>query len=199
MGTALRRNTMKLRILLALLGKPDGSLTRYGIAKLVGCTPSWVVQLIHQFEQKGLVSGTKVKTVDGLIDSYLEIAPKLAYREYYVKDPLAFLKASKLDYALTTYGAENLVSSHLFPTRYDAYIHRKDFEKWRERIIKGGLLGKGNLRLYFPVDELVIEEGTLVKGIRVVSVAQLLIDLKREGGVCGEAYEMLRDEHVRRH
>src|SRR3989338_1403968 len=65
MGTALRRNTMKLRILLALLGKPDGSLTRYGIAKLVGCTPSWVVQLIHQFEQKGLVSGTKVKTVDG--------------------------------------------------------------------------------------------------------------------------------------
>ncbi len=193
------RNTYKLRIIRALLDRPDGSLTRYRLAKRAGCTASWAVQLIQQLEEEGLLKGTRVKKFDELVGLHIRISAKQSYREYYVKDPLAFLQKSTLPYALTTYAAENLVSGHLFPTRHDMYIRRKDFEKWKERIIKDGLLGKGNLRLCFPEDERVIEEGTTVRGIRVVSLAQLLIDLKREGGVCAEAYEMLRDEHVRRH
>lgn len=190
---------MKLRILRALLEKPGGSLTKYRIAKMVGCTPSWVIQLTKQLENKGLVKGTKVLKVDELVNYYLEIAPKLIYKEFHVTQPVEFLKKSNLKYALTTYRAENLVTHHLFPSRCDAYIKEEDFEQWKDKIIKKGLLGKGNLRLIFASDQKLFEERQNIRGTQVVSIPQLLIDLKREGGVCGEAYEMLRDEHVRRH
>jgi len=188
-----------MRIIKVLLDKPDGSLTKYRLAKIAGCTHPLVMQLIKKLEEKKLVRSTRVLQFDKLVDYYLEIAPKQSYAEYYVKDPINFLKKSKLDYALTTYGAENLLSHHLFPTRYDIYVKKEDFEAWKRLIMKNGLLGKGNLRLIFTDDEKIFSDVQKIKGIKLVSLAQLLIDLKREKGVCIEAYTILVKRNVQKH
>src|SRR3989338_1321303 len=141
------RNVKNLRIMRALLSKPDGSLTKYRIAKQAESSTPWVIEFLRKLESKKLVRKTKVLNFDKLIDHYIEIMPKIKYFEFFVQEPLKLLKNSKLDYALTTYGAENFTSRHLFLSRYDVYIREDDIDKWKSLIMKGGLLGKGNLRL----------------------------------------------------
>ena len=111
---------------------------------------------------------------------------------------MKLIEATKLDYALTTYGAENFTSRHLFLSRYDLYIKEEDFDKWKSLIIKNGLLGKGNLRLIIAKDNEIFKEVQIVKGIKLISMQQLLIDLKKEGGVCLEAYKILVKKNVQR-
>ena len=57
-------------------------------------------------------------------------------------------------------------------------------------------MGKGNLRLIAAKDEKIIKEANLINGVSIVSIPQLLIDLKREGGVCMEAYNILVKRYV---
>ena len=133
---------------------------------------------------------------DKLVDLYIEIMPKMKYFDFFVQDPVKFLKQSRLDYALTTYGAENFTSHHLFPSRYDVYIKEEDFDKWKNIILENGLFGKGNLRLMIAKDYEIFKEAKEIKRVRIVSVPQLLIDLKREGGVCMEAYNLLVKRNV---
>ena len=65
--------------------------------------------------------------------------PKLKYFDFFVQDPIKFLKQSKLSYTLTTYGAENYIGHHLFPSRYDIYIKEEDIDGWKTMIFKKGL------------------------------------------------------------
>jgi hypothetical protein len=103
-----------------------------------------------------------------------------------------------MDYALTTYFAENYFSKILFPSRADIYINKEDYQKWIEIIIQNkGLVGKGNLRLLIGEDELVFEETTWIDGLRIVSKTQLILDLFREGGVCYQAFEIMVRDYVR--
>ena len=51
-------------------------------------------------------------------------------------------------------------------------------------------MGKGNLRLLMD-DEHVFYGSFEQKGLKVVSLPQLIVDLFDEGGVCVEAAEML--------
>lgn len=190
------RNIKNLRIMRLLLGNPEGSLTKYKIAKLAGCSKPWVIEFLRKLEGKKIVRKTKVLDFDKLIDYCIEIMPKMKYFEFFVQEPLKLLKESKLDYALTTYGAENFTSRQLFLSRYDVYIKEEDIDKWKSLIIKGGLLGKGNLRLILANDHAIFKEAKEIKGIKIVSMPQLLIDLKREGGVCMEAYNILVKRNV---
>ncbi len=190
------RNIKNLRIIRILLSNPDGSLTKYGIAKLADCAKSWVIEFLRKLEMQKLVKNTKVLDFDKLVDLYIEIMPKMKYFEFFVQDSVKFLKQSKLDYALTTYGAENFTSHHLFSSRYDIYIKEEDFDKWKTFILEKGLLGKGNLRLIIAKDNAIFKEAKEIKGIRIVPMPQLLIDLKREGGVCMEAYNILVKRNV---
>jgi hypothetical protein len=118
--------------------------------------------------------------------------PKLKYFDFYVENPIELLKKIKMKYALTTYAAENYFTRQLFLSRYDAYIDEKDIGEWKSIIMKNGLLGKGNFRLIVSYDEKIFEESKKIKEIIVVSKELLLIDLKREGGVCMESYFMLK-------
>ena len=192
------RNIKNLRIIRILLSKPDGNLTKYRIAKQAESSTSWVIEFLRKLEGLKLVRKTKVLDFDKLIGYYIEIMPKMKYFEFFVQEPLKLLKESKLDYALTTYGAENFTSRHLFLSRYDVYIKEEHIDKWRSMIIKRGLLGKGNLRLILVNDHMVFKEAKEIKGIRIVSMPQLLIDLKKEGGVCMEAYNILVKRNVQR-
>ena len=185
------RNVKNLRMMRALLSAPDGRLTKYRVAKLAECSIPWVIEFLRKLERQKLAKGTRVLDADRLMDLYTGIMPKTRHFDFFVQEPLKFLKQSKLDYALTTYAAENLVSRHLFPSRYDAYVKASDLDKWKAMILEKGLIGKGNLRLLVANDEFVLKEAKEVKGINIVSMPQLLIDLKAEGGVCMEAYNIL--------
>jgi hypothetical protein len=184
------------RIILELLHRPDGSLTKYRIAKETETNISWVITFLRRLENKKYIKGTKVIKVGKLIDEYLSIAPKPKSLDFFVKKPLEYLKKTKRAYALTTYAAENFTSYHLFISRIDAYIREEEIDKWKEELFRDGLIGKGNLRLLISKDEYIFKFVEKRKNLLIVSVPLLMIDLKREGGVCLEAYEYLVNKYV---
>ena len=115
-----------------LLVEPDGSLTKYRLAKKAQCSFPWTHEFLLKLKKLNLAEGTKITNYHGLIDYWLQIKTKTEKKEYMHKDPLSLLKNTKLRYALTTYQAENLVQRYLFPSRTDLYIERKDAEEWHQ-------------------------------------------------------------------
>jgi hypothetical protein len=140
-----------------------------------------------------MIRGTKVIDYTKLIYYWKECKVIPAKREYMVRNPLEILHKTKLAYALTTYQAENLVQNYLFPSRVDFYIKPKDKEKWHRLLSKEGLVGKGNTRILI-LDEHVFYDSFKTKGLNVVSLPQLIVDLLAEGGVCVEAAEKLLEK-----
>lgn len=174
------RNSKKERIIRILLSKQ--LLTKYRIAKKAECTPSWVYMFLKQIKNKNLYN------------LWLKIKKKSKYREYLIKEPLEILKKTKLDYALTTYFAETIIQSYLFPLRYDIYIKEEDLNKWHKLLTDNGFYGKGNFRILIYDDFKFLEKQTInFKNIKlkVVTEPQLIVDLMQENGPAKEAAEML--------
>ena len=145
---------------------------------------------LRELENKKLVKGTKVLDPTGLIKYWLTIHKKpKRYREYMIKEPLKLLN-TRLDYAITTYYAENLVQRHLFPSRMDIYAKERDITKWHSLFMKKGLYGKGNVRL-IVTDEHIMYGRRNIKKKFVVTLPQLIVDLYTEGGPAAEAADML--------
>jgi len=184
-----RDNTKSKRIILTLLH--NKGLTKYKVAKETESNISWVIEFLRKLEKMKLAKGTKVINVNKLIDYYLSLEKKQKHFDFHINNPLSYLKKNKKPYLITTYSAENLVSHHLFPFRTDVYIQEEDVEEWKEELFKKGLIGKGNLRLIPAKDNFVFRFMQKIKGHAVVSTFLLMIDLKREGGVCMQAYEYL--------
>ena len=184
------RGAKKERILRVLLKKPDGSLSIYRIAKEAECTHVWVIDFLRTLERKNLVEKTKVKDIQGLFYYWKEINTYPQYREYNIQNPIELLKETKLKYALTTYYAENYTQKYLFPSRVDIYIQKQEFNEWHKQLTKKGLVGKGNMRLLVE-DDHVFYSNIKKKGVRIVSIPQLILDLLREEGVAIEAAHML--------
>ena len=184
------RGLKRERILRVLLTEPK-PLSKNKLSKRAQCTRQWVILFLRELEKKKLVKETKVVNPAGLIKHWLTIHKKpKKYQEYMIKEPLRFIKKTKLDYALTTYQAENLVQHHLFPSRIDMYIKETDVQAWHSLFLQEGLYGKGNVRI------IVTEEHTFygrrkLNSLCVVSLSQLIIDLFTEGGPAAEAAEML--------
>ena len=188
------RGVKRERVLRVLLNEPDGSLTKYRIAKLSGCSREWVIELLRKLEAQGLVEKTKVPHPDKLIEYWSQVRLEPEHQDYMIRDPLEFLRKTELKYALTTYQAENLVQHHLFPSRTDIYILEEDQAEWHSLIIaEGGLVGKGNLQLLLA-DEHVFHKASKLQGLTVVSLPQLVVDLLREGGPCVEAAQLLLEK-----
>ena len=186
------RGKKRERILRILL--QGRALTKYRIAKLAQCSYPWVDEFLKFLEQRQWVKRTEVIDKKKLFAYWQSVHKSPSYTEYMVQQPLKLLKKAKLRYALTTYQADNLVEHFLFPSRTDIYIHKEDKEKWHQLLIKQGLYGKGNLRILID-DEHVFDAAVQTSGYTVVSLPQLILDLQREGSVCGEAAERLLD-HV---
>lgn len=178
------------RIIRVILNDPDGSLTKYRVAKSSRTSTSWTIEYLRSLEDLGLIERTEVKDYEGLIDEWLKISKKPKYFDFFINDPKDFLNDIQMDYALTTYFADTFTNSILFPSRADVYIKRGDFQKWKDILLEKGLMGKGNFRLLLD-DEHVFYNKFKARGFWIVSEPQLMLDLKREGGVCLQSYEKM--------
>jgi hypothetical protein len=184
------RGKVRDRILRVLANAPSGDMSKYEIAKQADATYPWVREFFIKLEEMGLVKGTRVLDYPALLHYWQSVHVKRKTREYMVKEPLKFLKDNKLPYALTTYQAENLIQSYLFPSRVDVYIIEDDWKQWHDMISKKGLVGRGNMRLLLA-DEHVFYRSFEKDDLKIVSTPQLIVDLMIEGGVCVEAAELL--------
>lgn len=184
------RGDKKERILRVLLSE-DRCLSKNELSKRTGCTRQWVILFLRELEKKNLIKGTEATSRRNLFDYWLKLPrKKRKYKEYMIKEPLKLFKKIGLDYALTTYQAENIVQHHLFPSRIDVYITENDMDKWHALLMKKGLYGKGNMRI-ISADNHIMYKRRKLNGLFVVSMPQLIIDLFDEGGPCEEAAEML--------
>jgi predicted transcriptional regulator len=188
-----KRGRIRERVIRILLNEPQGTLTMYRISKEAKCSFSWVHEFLRKLETKGFVNKTKVKDYTGLMKYWLEVKTKADKKEYMHRDPINLLKKAGLQYALTTYQAENLVQHYLFPSRIDLYIRGEDAEQWHDLITKEGLVGKGNLRLLIA-DDHVFFGSFKRRGLNIVSLPQLIVDLFEEGSVCVAAAEKLLEK-----
>lgn len=185
------------RIIRVLMNEPGGTLTKYRISKQSGCSIAWTMEYLKNLERIGLVRRTKVLSVRAMYDHWASISEVPARYDFFVQSPRKFLEETGLEYAVTTYQGENLLNNYLFVSRVDAYVRSDDIQKWKSQIFGNGLAGKGNLRL-MVADEHVFYKKQKVKGTWLASLPQVLLDLRREGGVCLEAYEMMVKKHVRK-
>ncbi len=187
------RGDKRERILRVLLnGSPS---SKNELSKQAECSRQWIILFMKELEKKKLVKGIKPISRKKLFEHWISLSKKpKKIRGYMVKEPLQLLKKSKLDYALTTYQAENLVQHYLFPSRTDIYIKEADLSKWHKLITKNGLYGNGNFRIIIA-DEHIMYKKRKINGISIVSIPQLIVDLAKEGGPCSEAAEMLMKGH----
>ncbi|MBI2598420.1 MAG: hypothetical protein HYW50_04445 [Candidatus Diapherotrites archaeon] len=191
------RGKARESILRVLLNNPNEGLSKYRVAKLAGCSFPWALEVLNELQKKKLVKNTKVLNYKKLIEYWRKIHKKPTFWQYSVRDPFELLKKTSLDYALTTYAAENLVQKYLFLHRVDVYINENDFKKWHKLLTKEGLVGGGNLRLIKETDK-VFYKSFEVKGLKVVSLPQLIVDLFVEGAMCVEAMLLKEwEKHVR--
>ncbi len=192
-----KRGLIRERILRVLLNNPSGNLTKYRVAKVADGSYSWVHDFLKGLEKKGLIKKTRVVNYKKLIFLWKEFQVVPEKRDYMIRDPIQILRSAKLKYALTTYGAENLILQYLFPSRIDFYIDPKDKEEWHSILVEEGLVGKGNTRMLIG-DAHVFYNSSEKDGLKTVSIPQLTVDLLREGGPCAEAAEMLieKEEHI---
>ena len=184
------RTNIKDRVARILFNEPGGTLTKYQIAKLAGSGYPWIHSLLKKLEQQGIIQKTKVKNFKSLMEWWKQCQPIPKNREYMIKRPLELLKQTNLEYALTTYQAENKVQNYLFPTRTDIYIRQSDKLKWHKLLVQNGLVGRGNMRIFIG-DDHVFYKSFKVDGFSLVSVPQIMSDLYREGNVGIEAADML--------
>ncbi len=179
---------VKERIIKVLL--TNKNLTKYRVAKLAKASFPWTHEFLKILEKIKLVKETKVTNVEGLIDYWVKIRKKPKQREYLIQEPIEIIKNSNLDYAITTYYAENVLQRYIFPSRLDFYIKEEDLEKWHKLLTsKGALYGKGNTRILIDSSGLFLSQK--IKELNIVCLPQLILDLKIEGGPAEEAAEML--------
>ena len=184
------QTNIKGRVARILLNEPNGTLTKYRIAKLAESGYPWIHNLLKKLEQQGIIQKTKVKNFKSLMEWWKRWQPTPDYRDYMIQKPLELLQETNLEYALTTYQAENKIQNYLFPSRTDIYIHPSDKLKWHELLVQNGLVGKGNMRILIG-DEHIFHKSFKVKNFTLVSVPQVILDLYNEGGVGIEAGDML--------
>ncbi len=187
------RGVIRERVIRVLLNEPEGTITKYRLAKKAECSFPWLHEFLGKLEESRLVKDTKVADYSGLVKYWLSVKTKPEKQEFMYKDPTSLIKKAQLPYALTTYQADNLVQHYLFPSRTDLYVKTEDGQKWHDLIITEGLVGKGNMIL-LTADSHVFYNSFKTQDLDIVSIPQLIVDLFEEGGVCTEAAEKLLEK-----
>lgn len=185
-----KRGFKKERILRILLNHASGQLSKYRIAKEGDVSEEWVLEYTDRLEAAGLLRGTAVKKPRGLYEEWLDIRVQPNQLAVSFQRPMELLEETSLNYALTTYRAENLVQGVLFPSTTDFYIESEQRQDWLDLVEDRGLLGGGNTRIRIT-DEHVFYNNRSIQGQPTVSTPQLIVDLLDEGGPCEEAAEKL--------
>jgi hypothetical protein len=188
------RGFNKERIIRVLLSHTGGDLTKYRVAQLSGASESWTRQYTDQLEEQGLVEGTEVVAPAELYQTWLDQRIEPNDLEVSLQQPMDLLAETDLQYALTTYQAENLHQGFLFTSTTDFYISPTEIDEWLGIVEETGLLGGGNTRIRVLDDHVFYNQQT-VDGFSTVSIPQLILDLLAEGGPCAEAAEKLIDSY----
>jgi hypothetical protein len=141
-------------------------------------------------QDKRIIKGSDVIEPERLFGIWAQRRTSTRFREYHIQDQLNTIKNAKLDFALTTYYAEQLLGDYLFPRYIDLYIHEEDANDWHRYLSQKGYVGKGNVRILLGDDHVFWETNDRT-ALKTVSVQQLIVDLLREGAVCVEAAELL--------
>lgn len=173
-----------------LLNDPDGTLSKYRIAKLADVSEPWCLEYTEKLERKGLIKDTEVLKPGKLFEEWKATRTEPNQLTISLQQPMELLQETDLEYALTTYQAENLVQGFLFASTTDLYIREDEIQDWLELVENKGMIGGGNTRIRVA-DEQVFYSSKKVKKHRLVSTPQLILDLLVEGGPCGEAAEKL--------
>ena len=182
------------RIYRTLLKSTNEDRTSYRIAKETGISTSWVYYVLEVLESKGFIIDTKVIKPKKLLRAWANRPDRRLYREYHIRDPKDVLLKSSYEYVLTTYYADNLIAQYLFPRYFDIYIHFDDAKNWHDYLMKHGLYGRGNFRVFVD-DEYVFRNKKVINDYSVVSIQQLIVDLLREGAECTHAAELLMEQY----
>ena len=190
-----RRSTIKSRLARVLLNHPEGHLTKYRIAQLSKSKYPWTHQVLKTLEKQEIIQGTKVLKFQTLLELWMKWESPYKSMSYLIKNPVEILRKTKLEYALTTYYAENLIQNYLFPSRIDFHIKSDEKIQWHKLLVKNGLVGQGNTRIIIS-NEHVFYNSFERDGLHVSSVPQIILDLYNEGGVCVESGEMLMSKVI---
>jgi DNA-binding Lrp family transcriptional regulator len=188
------RGFTKERIIRVLLNHTGDNLTKYRLAQLADASESWTRQYTEKLEEKELIKGTEVVVAADLYRVWLEQRIEPNQLEISLQQSMDLLAETDLEYALTTYQAENLHQGFLFASSTDFYISPEDISNWLEIVEEKGLLGGVNTRIRV-LDDHVFYNQQLVDEFSTVSVPQLILDLLAEGGPCEEAAEKLIDSY----
>jgi len=162
----------------------------YQIAKAGDVSYGYAHQILSELQDKKIIKGSNVKKPRKLFELWSYHPINILYREYQVQRPKNIFKNIKLNYAFTTYFAENIVGNYLFPRLFDIYIHEEDSLDWHSILSQKGFAGKGNVRILLS-DKHVFWDGKIIDGWPIVSIQQLIVDLMREGVECSEAADLL--------
>jgi hypothetical protein len=180
----------KERVFRVLLSKKYKNVSSYKLAKLSETNYSWVHSIINELRTRKLLDERQILDVKGMYLFWAKHPHQIYCREYNIQNPKEVLKKAKMEYAFTGYFAENLIGNYLFPRYFEFYINDYDLEKWHKYLEKSGVIGKGNVKIYYT-DRHVFFEKHEVDDWPVVSIQQLIVDLIREGAECREAADIL--------
>jgi len=190
---ARERGFKKERLHRVLLNHPNGELSRYELAQRADVSKGWAYEYFEQLESEGYIRDATVQDPNGLYHHWLEtrIEPNTVRVSF--QQPLNEIRAADLDFALTTYEAEQAHQGFLFSSSTDLYVKEDDIPMWLTIIEENGLIGGGNTE-FRATDEHVFYNTHTVDEVTTVSLPQVIVDLLDEDGPAAEAATRLIEE-----
>jgi len=187
---ARERGFKKERLHRVLLNHPDEELSRYEITQRANVSKGWAYDYFEQLESEGYIRDSTVQDPEGLYHHWLDtrIEPNAVRVSF--QRPLNQIREAELDYALTTYEAEQIHQGFLFSSSADLYVKEDDISTWLTIIEENGLIGGGNTE-FRATDEHVFYNTQTVDDVTTVSIPQLIVDLLDEDGPAAEAANRL--------
>ncbi len=171
-----------------MLLSSTGSMTKYRVAKEAKVSEPWCREYTTRLEERGLLENTKILDHEGIYEEWEDVHVEGSYIRVTLQNTLELLKNTDLKYALTTYMGENLRQGYLFPSMIDFYVRER--ADWLNIVERTGLVGGGNTRIRLN-DDHIFYGAENIEGLYVVSVPQLILDLRLEGGPCKDAAEKM--------
>jgi hypothetical protein len=189
-----------------LLTNVDKDMRPGTIAKKAGITSAMAQRIVLKLERTGYVTirGT-VKVINrmklirawGYCTSIRELE-RVEYiaveRPQYVMMKIAnSAQAAGLKYAFTLFSATEHISPYVAPSDTYVYVKKRDIKAWDAVLRSQNMLPQerdGNVIL-LPVDDEYFEGAFEVRGVHIVSLPQLYVDLFSFGGRGEEAAEQI--------
>ena len=175
-----KRGFAKERIIRVLLNFDSGEVTKYRVAKEAETSEAWTREYTSKLEERGLLNDTEVLEPRKLYEEWQRVRIEPNKLDVALQQPEKLLRETELDYATTTYAAENAHQGFLFDSRTDFYVHPDQIEDWLKIVEEKGMIGGGNTRLLATERQVFYEEAP-VPHLYTGSVSPLNADPLDEG------------------